>query len=139
MLNAKNQFIIDMKPETEAYLYNMAVNVSGFSPVCVDGILSYYNQAAEKAVKEMTLIACKKFPEAFCQYAVMRSCELFLLDTANDHIIITGNDLKDEGHAVLAVYSSVLKAIASDPKKPAGVHNETRLDFIRSELFKRMK
>ncbi len=137
MLNATNQFIIDMKPEAEAYLYNLASNVPGFSGSCADSIMAGYSDAASKAVKEMTMIACKKYPEAFCQYVVMRSCELLLLDR-NSHII-EGNSLNSTGKATLAIYESVLKAIASDPKKPAGIHNETRLDFVKHELKKRMK
>ena len=137
MLNAKNQFITDMKPEAEAYLYNMASNTPGFSGSCADAIMAGYPAAAEKAVVEMTLIACKKFPEAFCQYVLMRSCELFLLDPKND--IIEGKKLSSDGQAVLSVYEAVLRSIASDPKKPAGIHNETRLDFIKHELSKRMK
>ena len=137
MLNAKNNFIIDMKPEAEAYLYNIASNIPGFSGACADAIMSGYSAAAEKAVVEMTLIACKKFPEAFCQYVLMRSCELFLLDPKNN--IIDGKKLNSDGQAALSVYEAVLRSIASDPKKPAGIHNETRLDFIKHELSKRMK
>lgn len=139
MLNATKNFIIDMKPEAEAYLYNMASSAAGFSPACASGIMSHYKTAAEKAIKEMTMIACQKFPEAFCQFVVMHSCELFLLDRSNDSMLISGTNLTAEGSAIMTVYNSVLKSIASDPKKPAGVHNEMRMDFVKKELFKRMK
>lgn len=139
MVNASKQFIIDMKAEAEAYLYNMASGAAGFSPACAEGIMSGYGNAAEKAVKEMTLIACKKAPEAFCQFVLMHSCEQFLLDSGNDKLLISGGGLSEEGSAVMTVYNAVLKAIASDPKKPAGVHNEMRMDFIKKELFKRVK
>ena len=137
MLNATKQFIIDMKPEAEAYLYNLAAGIPAFSGACADALMAGYSNAAEKAVKEMTMIACKKYPEAFCQYVVMRSCELFLLDKGSN--IISGGKLNADGQAAMAVYKAVLKAIASDPKKPAGIHNETRLDFVKHELAKRMK
>ena len=137
MLNAKNQFIIDMKPEAEAYLYNLSANVPAFSGTCADALMAGYSEAAEKAVKEMTMIACKKYPEAFCQYVVMRSCELLLLNRNSN--IISGGKLNADGQAAMAIYEAVLKAIASDPKKPAGIHNETRLDFVKHELAKRMK
>lgn len=137
MLNAKNQFIIDMKPEAEAYLYNLAANAPAFSASCADALMAAYSAAADKAVTEMTLIACKKYPEAFCQYVVMRSCELFLLDKGSS--IISEGKLNADGKAALTIYEAVLKAIASDPKKPAGIHNETRLDFVKHELAKRMK
>jgi len=137
MLNATKQFIIDMKPEAEAYLYNLAANIPAFSGPCADALMAHYSEAAEKAVKEMTMIACKKYPEAFCQYVVMRSCESFLLTPENN--VIEGNRLNADGQAALSIYEAVLKAIASDPKKPAGIHNETRLDFIKHELSKRMK
>lgn len=137
MLNAKNQFIIDMKPEAEAYLYNLSANTSVFTASCADAIMAGYSEAAEKAVKEMTLIACKKFPEAFCQYVIMRSCELFLLTPGNN--VIAEKKLSNDGQAALSIYEAVLKAIASDPKKPAGIHNETRVAFVKSELAKRMK
>ena len=137
MLNATKQFIIDMKPEAEAYLYNLAANIPAFSGSCADTLMKHYSTAAEKAVKEMTMIACKKYPEAFCQYVIIRSCELFLLDRHSD--IIDGKVLNNTGKAALAIYETVLKTIASDPKKPAGIHNETRLDFVKHELSKRMK
>jgi len=137
MLNAKNQFIIDMKPEAEAYLYNLAAAAPAFSASCADALMSGYAEAAEKAVKEMTMIACQKYPEAFCQYVVMRSCELFLLDKNSN--IIAGGKLNADGQAAMAIYEAVLKAIAADPKKPAGIHNETRLAFVKNELSKRMK
>ncbi len=137
MLNAKNQFIIDMKPEAEAYLYNLSANISGFSASCADALLACYSEAAEKAVKELTLIACKKFPEAFCQYVIMRSCELFLLNPGSN--IIEGKKLNSNGQAALSVYEAVIKAMAYDPKKPAGIHNETRVAFVKNELAKRMK
>ena len=137
MLNAKKNFITDMKPEAEAYLYNMAANAPAFSASCADALMAAYSEAAEKAVKEMTMIACQKYPEAFCQYVVMRSCELFLLDRGSN--IIAGGKLNADGQAALKIYEAVLKSIASDPKKPAGIHNETRLDFVKHELAKRMK
>ena len=137
MLNAKKNFTTDMKPEAEAYLYNMAANAPGFSASCADALMAAYSEAAEKAVREMTMIACQKYPEAFCQYVVMRSCELFLLDKSSN--IIAGGKLNADGQAALKIYEAVLKAIASDPKKPAGIHNETRLDFVKHELKKRMK
>ena len=137
MLNAKNQFIIDMKSEAEAYLYNLAAATPEFSASCADALMTVYAESAEKAVKEMTMIACQKYPEAFCQYVVMRSCELFLLN--KDSNIFAGSKLNADGKAALAIYEAVLKAIASDPKKPAGIHNETRLDFVKHELAKRMK
>ena len=137
MLNAKNQFIIDMKPEAEAYLYNLSAAVPAFSGACADALMAGYGESAEKAVKELTMIACKKHPEAFCQYVVMRSCELFLLDKGSN--IISGGKLNANGKAALAIYETVLKTIASNPKKPAGIHNETRLDFVKHELAKRMK
>ena len=128
---AKNRFIEDMKPEAEAFLYNIASTVPGFSGKCADALMAYYRTAADTAVKEMTLIACGKYPEAFCQYVVMRACEQFLLNP--------GQKFDSDGKAVLAVYEAVLKAIASDPKKPAGIHNETRLDFVKHELAKKSK
>ncbi len=137
MLNAKNRFIEDMKPEAEAFLYNIASAVPNFSAACADSLLTLYNKSAETAVKEMTLIACGKHPEAFCQYVTMRACEQFLLDPSNS--IIKDKQLTSDGQAVLSVYEAVLKSIASDPKKPAGIHNETRLDFVKHELSKRMK
>lgn len=139
MLNASNNFIIDMKPEAEAYLYNIAANVAGFSPACASGIMSHYKTSAEKAIKEMTMIACQKFPEAFCQFVVMHSCEQFLLDRNNDSMLINGTELTAEGSAIMSVYNAVLKSIARDPKKPAGIHNEMRMEFVKKELFKRMK
>lgn len=137
MLNAKKNFITDMKHEAEAYLYNLASNAPAFSGSCADALMENYSDAAEKAIKEMTMIACQKYPEAFCQYVVMRSCELFLLDRGSN--IISGGALNADGKAALAIYEAVLKTIASDPKKPAGIHNETRLAFVKSELAKRMK
>ena len=139
MLNARKNFIIDMKAEAEAYLYNMASGASGFSGKCADALMSYYGQAAETAVKEMTMIACQKFPEAFCQYVVMRACELLLLDRKNDSMLISGTNLTTDGSAIMTIYNAVLKSIASNPKKPAGVHNEKRMEFVKQELFKRMK
>ncbi len=137
MLNAKKQFIIDMKSEAEAYLYNLSANVPAFSGACADALMAGYGESAEKAVKEMTMIACQKHPEAFCQYVVMRACELYLLNKNSN--IISGNKLNADGQSALAIYEAVLRAIASDPKKPAGIHNETRLDFVKHELAKRMK
>ena len=137
MLNAKKNFIADMRPEAEAYLYNLSAGVPAFSGSCADALMAGYNTAAEKAVKEMTMIACQKNPEAFCQYVVMRSCEQFLLDKGSN--VIAGGKLNTDGQAALAIYETVLKTIASDPKKPAGIHNETRLDFVKHELAKRMK
>ncbi|MBP3384182.1 MAG: hypothetical protein J6M22_01830 [Firmicutes bacterium] len=128
---AKNRFIEDMKPEAEAFLYNIASAVPGFSGKCADELMASYGTTAETAIKEMTLIACGKHPEAFCQYVIMRACELFLLDP--------GRKFDSDGKAVLSVYEAVLKSIASDPKKPAGIHNETRLDFVKHELAKKMK
>ena len=137
MLNAKKNFISDMKPEAEAYLYNLASAAPQFSAACADSLMASYSEAAEKAVKEMTQIACQKYPELFCQYVVMRSCELFLLDKGSN--IISGGKLNANGQAALSIYEAVLKAIASDTRKPAGIHNETRLDFVKHELAKRMK
>lgn len=131
MLKAKDRFIEDMKPEVEAFLYNIASAVPGFSGKCADELMGTYKSTAETAIKEMTLIACGKYPEAFYKYVIMRACEQFLLNPSKK--------FDADSKAVLSVYEAVLKAIAADPKKPAGIHNETRLDFVKHELAKKMK
>ena len=71
MLNAKKRFIEEMKLEAEAYMYNISSAISSFNGDCASKIMALYAATAEKGIVQMTLIACQKHPEAFCQFVIL--------------------------------------------------------------------
>lgn len=136
---AKKQFIKDMKPEVEAYMYNVATNVPGFTADCAKAIMDQYPVISEKAIVQLTMIASKMHPEAYCMYVVSNACSAFLLDPANDGVLFNKPNMTPLGSGLLNMYQAVLKQIESDKRTPAGKHNQANLDFVKGQLLKRMK
>lgn len=139
MLNAKKRFIDNMKSETEAYMYNLSSIIPGFTGECIDSLMSAYPAMAEKAVTQMTLIACEKYPEAFCQCVISNGCSDYLLNRKNDSVLIRGGSLTHFGKTMMELYKAVLKSIASDPSTPSGQHNAMQLEFVQKQLSARIK
>lgn len=139
MLNAKKRFIDQMKDETEAYMYNLSSMIPGFSGKHSDALMALYPTMAEKAITQMTLIACEKHPEAFCQFIICNACSTYLLDKKNDAVIIQGSSLTPAGKAIMDLFKLVLNSIASDPATPSGKHNAMQLEFVQKQLAARMK
>lgn len=139
MLNAKKRFIDEMKLETESYMYNISCLIPEFPKECADALMSLYNETAENAVAHMTLIACEKNPDAFCLYVISSGCSALLLDPSKDGLTINGRSLSRAGKALMDLYQLTLKQIAADPKTPAGMHNTTRLEFVKKQLAARME
>ena len=139
MLNAKKRFIDEMKAETEAYIYNLSSTVPGFTGECADALMAAYPAMAEKAITQMTLIACEKYPEAFCQCVISNGCTDYLLNRKNDGALIAGGSLTTFGNAMWELYKAVMKSIAADPSTPSGQHNAMQLEFVQKQLAARMK
>ena len=136
---AKKRYISQMRDETEAYMYNISSMVSGFTPDCADAVMDLYPEMAEKAITQMTLIACEKHPEAFSQFVISNACSAFLLAPKNEEKVISGSSLTPLGTSLMDLFRTVLKRIADDPATPSGKHNTMMLDFVQKELARKMK
>lgn len=133
MTNAIRLFIKSNKARTSVFISRMGADFT-----CSAAIMSKYQPLAAEAIEKISLIACKENPDIFSLYVMTRGCSNFLLDPVNTKDVIANGELTATGKALLALFEKGLAEISTDPASPATKHNMMQLDFVKSELAKRM-